>query len=150
MSRSDTAYFDLIETLWADREPFLLVEHDIEINQRALRQAKHCACWWSVSPYIGPFGPDEMLDGSLGFTRFRRQLIDDIPDLPARAARANGSLERNWRCLDTRILGVLRQAGHRPHLHAPVVQHHVYRGHCTCGTDHPELAVDTEGRYRPT
>lgn len=152
MARSDEAYFHLIAALWAGREPFLLVEHDIEIADRPLRQAKHCKCWWSVSPYAGGFGPDELLDGSLGFTRFRTQLMDAVPDLMARAERSpgpHGPVERNWRCLDARILGALRAAGHRPHVHDPVVQHHVYGGVCSCGDSHPELEVDSEGRYRP-
>lgn len=150
MSGSDTAYFDLVEQLWAGRQSFLLVEHDIEINDQALAEAAGCDCWWAVSPYVGPFGPAEPLEESLGFTRFAGELIDAVPGLMARAALTpgGGRIERNWRCLDTRIAGALRAAGHRPHIHTPVVQHHVYLGGCTCGTDH-DLPVDTEGRYTP-
>lgn len=148
VSGSDSAYWQLVAALWATGESFLLVEHDIEPTPKALRQARHCACWWSVSPYRGPNG--DLLEGSLGFTRFRAQLLRAEPDLPHRACgNRDGTVERNWRCLDTRLLGELWARGYRPHVHMPAVtQHHYYRGECTCGADH-DYPVDVEGRYQP-
>lgn len=148
MSANDSAYWQLVAGLWSAGKTFLLVEHDIEPTPRAIRQARHCACWWSVTPYEGPQG--DLLDGSLGFTRYRAQLLAAEPDLPyAATGNPGGGLERNWRCLDTRLLGELRKRGYQPHIHRPpVVQHHYYRGRCTCGSDH-DYPVDTEGRYTP-
>lgn len=137
VSQSLESYWRLVDSLWSAGESFLLVEHDMEVNPRALRQAKHCKCEWGVSPYIGP--GHVMLDGALGCTRFRAGLMRNFPDLLSRVALFNDSphfLQKDWRRLDARMKGLLMQEGYSPHLHAEVKHHHVYQGRCACGEEH--------------
>ena len=134
------AYSRLMAELWADGESFLLVEHDTEVTDRALRQALHCACWWSTSPYRGPGG--QLLTRSLGFTRFRGQLLAAAPDAMTLANQIDdgGSVcpPGHWKRVDCRLLSVLTGPPHRyaPHVHAEVPHHHWYDSACACGGNH--------------
>lgn len=153
--RSD-AYLALLTGLWADRESFLIVEHDIEVTIHALVQARECECWRSSSPYNGP-GLDPIIH-ALGFVRYRRELMEAEPDLMGQVAAMNDSLDigpGHWRRLDARMDGALRIRGYEAHEHAPVLQHHVYydpkarEDRCACLIIHPPYPVDREGRYLP-
>ena len=150
VSGRNDSYQELLRTLWDERDAFILIEHDVEINDRAVKQAKHCACLWGISPYNGP-GLDPLY-GSLGFVRFRSQLMEEVPDLFNAIAALNDSqdiAQGHWRRLDSRILGVLRGRGYEPHIHDPVLQHHVFRDQCSCMTEHEAFPIDGEGRFRP-
>lgn len=150
MSGSDDAYMRLIASLWSAGEDFLIIEHDVVPNRTALLQAERCSCLWATSPYNGP-GLDPIYH-SLGFVRFRAELMRREPDLMSQVATLDDAIDTtpgHWRSLDARIDGTLRQRGYEPHIHAPVIQHHVYRGVCACMTEHEEFPVDAEGRYLP-
>lgn len=139
MSHRADAYFDLLAGVWAQGESTLIVEHDIEINDQAIRQAKYCACEWSVSPYRGP--GEVVLTRSLGCTRFRSSLMKRLPTFMDEVGLINDSVTlgpRHWARLDCSILSVLMQHGYTPHIHAEVLHHHVYDGHCACGGTHDE------------
>lgn len=157
MGTDVTAYWQLVTQLWADQESFLLIEHDIEITAQAIRQARHCDCWWSVTPYTGPgIGPAEprTLLGALGCTRFRAPLLKAFPTLMGVVGDVDdatgGIIKRDYRRLDTRMLGALRDRGYEPHLHWPTVKHHrLYSGVCACGDEHDPFPADVDGRYHP-
>lgn len=134
--------------LWKGGIPFLVIEHDIVPTKQALRQARYCPCIWGISPYNGP-GLDPLYT-SLGFVRFRKKLMGLEPNAMAAAGSLDDSREvpvGHWRRLDARVTGVLRKRGYEPHVHSPVIQHHVYRGRCACLEDHEEFRVDAEGRF---
>lgn len=132
------AYSRLLEELWAAREPFLIVEHDIEPTAEALRQALQCECWWSTSPYRG--AGKALIDQALGFTRFRSELMGVAPDVVARANRMDDGGPQcppgHWQRLDARLVSVLRNDGYHPHHHVEVPHHHVYDYGCACGEVH--------------
>jgi hypothetical protein len=132
------AYRELLEECWAQGESFLLVEHDIEIHERVVSELQACQEPWCAFPYaIGAPGGD-LIDSSLGATRFSAALLEALPGLI-------GSLPvRDWRRLDCEIAPRLRSAGFAPHVHSPPVSHHhVYPAPgrpdgewCACGTEH--------------
>lgn len=135
-------YSRLLATLWADGESFMVVEHDIELTARAYMEAVQCACMWATNPYRGAgpsFDKAVMLDRALGCTRFRAELLAGFPE----AVNVANSLDDggavcppgHWKRLDCRLLGVLRQAGHVPHVHSTVIHHHSYEYGCACGAE---------------
>ena len=126
MSGSTTAYSRLVARVWGDRQSFLLVEHDIELTEEALRHALACGCSWSVNPYKGKNG---LFTRSLGCTRFRSSLLEAFPQAMSMANAMNDSgisPPGHWNRLDGRLDHVLRTAGYRPHLHTEVPHHHEY------------------------
>ena len=138
VSQTVESYWRLMVDIWETKCSTLIVEHDMEINDRAIRQAKYCACEWSVSPYCGP--ARQVLSAALGCTRFRASFMAKNPDLLSKVGSIDDAgpaiVLRDWRRLDARILGVLRDRGYKPHLHTPVLHHHVYQGVCACGGTH--------------
>jgi hypothetical protein len=150
VSESLFSYSQLVEDLWKTGESFLIVEHDIEVNQKALAQAKHCNCSWGVSPYKASsfYGFEEapLLSTALGFTRFGASLLREFPDAVSRANAIDdeGSIcpPGDWRRFDARLYSVLtdpKNGGRRPHIHAEVIHHHHYSNYgCSCGRDHEE------------
>ena len=134
------AYGRLLAELWGAKESFLVVEHDTEVTEKALRQAMHCRCWWSTSPYSGP--GRARLDVSLGFTRFRRELLETAPDAVTLANQIDDGGPQcppgHWKRVDCRLLSVLTGPPHRfaPHRHAEVPHHHWYDYGCACGEEH--------------
>lgn len=142
-------YQRLLTELWSEGEAFLLMEQDIEPNDTALHEAEECPCDWGISPYNGPGG--DPLEGSLGFVRFNKGLVIDNPDLFSAVSLIDDGKDvppGDWRRLDVRIQGVLRQREYMPHLHTPVLHHHVYGGTCACNTEHDVYPLDEQGRYR--
>jgi len=137
------AYSQLVERLWKEQESFLIVEHDVELSLRALRQARHCPCEWGVSPYRGPWdgvGTPPLLDKSLGCTRFSASLMKSLPDAVVEANRIDdaGTVvpPGSWQRLDCRLYSILRGVGenmHTPHIHDEVLHHHKFGYGCSCG-----------------
>ena len=155
VSADPLAYYRLVRELWAAGDTFLLVEHDIEINEQALLQAEKCPCVWGVSPYSGPGGIGDLLCASLGFVRFRAELMKDEPDVLSEIGKvADGGLEippGDFRRLDVRLSTELKLRGYEPHVHASQVHHHhVYRCDCVCGYEHEEYSINQDGRFETT
>jgi hypothetical protein len=143
VSRSDFAYSQLVEKVWSEGKSFLLIEHDIELTYTALKEAMECPCEWSTSPYKGSGTSFDMAGlnaHSLGFTRFREALIAAVPDAVSRANAIDdsGSIcpPGHWKLFDGRLLSILRQEGHEPHVHSEVPHHHAYPYGCSCGGEH--------------
>lgn len=144
------AYWGLLDKLWARREPFIIVEQDVEIHERAIRSLTYCPQPWCLFPYSGPRtlgdGGDPLFYMALGCTRFRANLMDEYPDLVSgigvtKHPRFDPSVYRDWRGIDGAIGGRLRERGYRQHIHRPIVMHHHdYASGCACGTDHEERA----------
>ena len=113
-----------------------------------MNQAKHCNCLWSSSPYNGP-GLDPIVN-ALGFVRFRKELIEAVPDLFNLVELDKSDVPAgSWRRLDSRINSALRDKKFELHEHEPVLHHHVYRSVCSCMTEHEVFNVDLEGRFKP-
>lgn len=138
------AYWSAMAAWWADGESFTVVEHDIEIHGTVLADFTACPEVWCIFPYMGPSA--ELLFMSLGCTRFRSVLITAEPDLlEAVGRRTDGLPQKDWRRMDTLMLGELRERGYSPHPHdPPVLHHHSYAfpvgsslpDGCACGMEH--------------
>lgn len=149
VSREVGSYWQLLDRLWREGETFLVVEHDIEITPEVVEDAKACAERWCVWPYVGPGGkPTDVLEASLGCTRFSAQLLAEHPEaLSYEIAERDGIVP--WRRLDVRVSDQLSRYHLAPHVHERhVLHHHVYKGRCVCGVEHEAYPVDNEGRYR--
>jgi len=147
-----------LTALWGAGGDLVVVEQDIELHRTVLSQFRRCPEPWCVFPYNGPGyggadGGDPTLSGALGCVRFRATLMATHPGLMADVGNvddAPGLGRGDWRRLDVRVLGALRDQGYAAHLHFPAVfQHHVFHGLCACGTEHEPYPVDREGRYAP-
>jgi hypothetical protein len=114
----------------------LIVEHDIELTLRALRQALRCKCEWSTSQYRGT--NRTLIANALGCTRFRSSLMQTVPDAMNRAMqdRSFGADPADWLSMDAKLYAVLRSTGRVPHVHDEVPHHHVYEYGCACGGEH--------------
>jgi len=80
-----------------------------------------------------------LFDQALGCTRFRAALMRACPAAISGigADAIDVHRERDWRGLDGRITGALRQGGYEPHVHWPAVDHHhEYPMGCACGREH--------------
>lgn len=160
VSKGDDAYWRLLGQLWGGEE-FGVVEHDIEVTEAAIQEAEECECLWASSPYRGP--GHGLLLHSLGFVRFRQELLRAVPQLMGVVGQLKDSIEvapGHWRRLDARTEGTLRDLEQRcgvafaPHTHSEVLHHHVYQDperqsgwFCACGQDHSGYPYDREGRY---
>lgn len=133
-------YSQLLARLWAERQSFLNVEQDVELTLRAYRQALYCRCEWGVSPYRGSGTGQNLFKRSLGCTRFRSSLLERLPmavnDANSIDDEGSTTPPGHWKRLDGRLSHVLDKANVKPHLHDEVPHHHVYDGHCACGSDH--------------
>jgi hypothetical protein len=140
-----TAYWQLLDRLWREARSFILVEHDVEIHERAIRVLTRCPQPWCLFPYSGPRvygdGGDTLFYGALGCTRFRAQLMVNHPSVVSDIGQIERSgiepaTYRDWRGLDGRILSTLGGLGYKPHVHWPaVLHHHLYPSGCSCGDD---------------
>jgi hypothetical protein len=77
VSGADDAYFGLLAELWSEQQPFIIVEHDVVVNVRAMVSLELCANEWCGCPY-------RYLGGTivgLGCTKFAAALMHEIPDL---------------------------------------------------------------------
>lgn len=130
-------YSELLLKLWHAGESVLIVEHDVQLTERALRQALRCKCEWSTSQYRG--ANRGLITHALGCTRFRSSLMQAIPDAMelALADISFGRDTTNWLNIDAKLAGVLRKTERQPHVHEEVPHHHVYDYGCACGEPGP-------------
>jgi hypothetical protein len=108
------AYDRLFRSLWAEGEPFIVVEHDVLPWPGALQQLWQCDCAWGAFQYF-IFGE---LRVQLGCAKFDPSRLGDCP------------LDElvPWQRLDWAVMTALVERGHSGHLHTPAVTHLNY-GH---------------------
>ncbi len=118
---NDTDYFDLLARLWREREPFIVVEHDIIVTEAAITGLLECQHAWCSCPYQWYTAT---LHG-LGCSKFDLQIMQDFPDLFDEVAKLNTDMHpaRHWCSLDGRIRQYLGRNGVNDHLHSTVVGH---------------------------
>lgn len=119
---SDRAYFDLLASLWAAGDSFIICEQDIVPHPTAFDDLANCRHDWCAFPYeyVGhkTYG--------LGLVKFSAELIARHPDAMERVAvmRDPTHEPRHWCRLDAWLQGViLPLAGEVPHGHEPMVKH---------------------------
>lgn len=123
VSGSDTAYLDVLALHWAEREDFVVVEHDVVPHLTAFLELGLCTSTYCCFPYawtscVGP---------ALGCTRFRTEVLESVPDALEQVARIPSAYgpPGHWRQLDVHLMrNVLRDGqGLQPHVHTPAVMH---------------------------
>lgn len=148
---TDDSYWGLLSRLWARAEPFILVEHDIEVHPRALPELEACSEPWCLFPFSrllpGPHSSWDgegwsagipLLDKSLGCVRWSVELMTGEPDVMevVGTMSCGGSPPKHWCRLDDAIAQVLERRGYHPHIHHPEVTHHHFLerwDRCSCG-----------------
>lgn len=121
VSASDTAYTHLLASLWAARETFIVVEHDIVPPPRALADLASCDEPWCALPYrLGG-----IVHAGLGCVKFTAGLLVSLPDAVAQtwAERSETHPPGHWCSLDHRLSRVLYSHGIRQHVHQVEVKH---------------------------
>jgi hypothetical protein len=123
VSGSDESYAALLAALWDSGDDFLLIEHDIVLTQAAVEAMESCPHPWCGNAYRVNHQVGEVIVG-LGFTRFRSELCQELPDAVERAGRWEGRYPaRHWAKCDARLATELNEAGHLVHRHHPDVGH---------------------------
>ena len=127
VSRSDTAYGELIAGRWKQGESFILCEHDVLAQRRLLEEIARCpepwCCGyaWRFSGAVlpgedRPQKPIRERETALFCHRFAASLLHQTPHV-VRVASVP------WQALDLAVLGLLSSHGATPHLHEPPVRH---------------------------
>lgn len=121
VSRTPTSYTRLFCRLWADGEPFAIVEHDIVPHPGALDELLGCPRDWCAFAYPYMNGTH----AGLGCTRFSATLLAAVPDAVEQTWRESTDVHPAgfWCALDDRLGRVLRRSGFTQHVHGPPVTH---------------------------
>jgi hypothetical protein len=114
-----TSYWRLMMTLWASREDFTLVEHDVVPAVGGLEALGACPEDWCAYPY--DCGGHLMT--ALGCTKFSSAIAARHPDLISHIAPEH----RHWDGLDAVVVGELHRRGEHEHVHQPPATHHHQR-----------------------
>ncbi len=104
------SYDFLFRSLWAEGEPFILVEHDIVPWPGALAELWNCPEPWCGFPYF-IFGE---LRSQLGCTKFDPANLGECP-------LTGDPIE--WQVIDKAIEKRLVMRGQNGHMHSPAVTH---------------------------
>jgi hypothetical protein len=118
---SSDHYHDTLTREWARQETFAVVEHDIVIDERVIPSFDGCPEVWCGFGYELAVG----YQVCLGCTRFRAELIAEVPDLLdlVQHETQSGVPAKAWYRMDVRIGEVLKHRGYTPHLHMPPIRH---------------------------
>lgn len=121
VSSGPDAYFGAFYGWWARGESFAVIEHDVVCRPDVVEGFEDCPEPWCIHGY-DPYCHIECREAwrnALGCTRFRRELIEAVPD-----AVASIPLERwDWHNLCDGLGDNLRAAGATHHWHDPPVLH---------------------------
>jgi hypothetical protein len=119
---ADTAYWQLLHSLWAEGETFCIVEHDVIVREDTIGELAACPdewCAFEILIYNGiPWA-------GLGCMKFGSTLIEQVPDLlDAISTLSDHSHPRkHWCRLDAWIQNHLHAFGHKQHVHRPPLEH---------------------------
>lgn len=118
---STDMYHEFLDEHWQVGLDLVIVEHDIVIDERVIPEFVACPQPWCGFGYEVAVGYGVYL----GCTRFRRTLLDTVPDALelVQQETQSGVPPKAWYRLDVRLDSVLREHGFEPHLHMPPVRH---------------------------
>jgi len=106
----DDDYYELVKSLWAKGEPFILNEHDIIPWPGAIKQLDDCDHPWCTFWYRSPAG---WLSNGLGLVKFNPAQLPNIFKEPFE--------DTHWSGLDMRIAKRLQAHGLEAHTHNPPI-----------------------------
>lgn len=109
--KDEFSYSELMNKLWKERHPFIIVEHDIVVYPEAIKylsecEHPYCGCYYQIGGNLG---------GTLGCTKFGRKILTEIQidftGVP-------------WSVIDAKIAGEFEKQGVDDfHRHFPSVTH---------------------------
>lgn len=111
---SDLDYYNLVRYLWAAKETFIIVEHDIVPWPGALKNLWECPfslCCFNAPSGIGCVG--------LGCVKYDSKLMEAIPDHLEKIPEDR----RSWKILDGALTWDLFNKGQSLHSHTPMISH---------------------------
>lgn len=113
----ETAYPKLIAEYWSQKQDFAVIEPDIVIREDVAVEFQTCPEIYCCYPYawLTNVGP------ALGCTRFRKELLEEHPDIMSNVLRQG----IGWRQTDVVLMRheLARARGIQPHVHLPQVEH---------------------------
>ena len=128
------AYWRTLCDFWNSGDDLLILEHDVVCRPDVLAQFEECPEVWSAFGYSDMCHPEcmEAWGNAFGCTRFRKELMADVPDAVTSIPEGYG---RDWHNLCDYVSGVTwlgrparpgssRDAGYTHHWHGPAVTHH--------------------------
>jgi hypothetical protein len=113
VSRDDFAYGRLLEALWGEGGTFLVIEHDIIVSKKTIKEFAICPEEWCSSPYTYFDQPVTTSGGGLGCTKFSKELMGRWPTMMRQAMEipSVGHEPWHWCGCDYRIYTLLRAGG---------------------------------------
>lgn len=113
---SDWSYWELLRDLWADGRSFIIVEHDIVVNETTLDELRVCDHDWCAMPF--PYRGNTHAY-SLACAKFSSALIARHPDLMEAVGQMSDSKHPpgHWCRLDAWIYAELMGRGESRHDH---------------------------------
>lgn len=123
VSADPDAYRRLLVDKWESSDDLMVLEHDVVCRDDVLEQFESCPRPWCVFGYADMCHDEcrEAWANMLGCTRFRRELIDAVPDAVTDITEREHQI---WTNLCDGIGLNLRAAGFEHHWHRPYVDHH--------------------------
>lgn len=120
---SDLAYYEALTEIWGKGEDFAIIEHDVVIHDLVVEEFESCPEPWCVFGYDNMCHPEcqEAWANQLGCTRFRAELMEEVPD--ALTSVPPGPLQ-DWHNVCDGLGNNLRAVGYWHHWHTPHVGHH--------------------------
>lgn len=124
VSGGDSEMWETWQWVWRRPEDTLLVEHDIAIHNDVIWQVEACDEPWCTFAYPYNFGNSDPYHGT-GCVRFRRELMERVPDLWDRVGLREGPHHppKHWCSLDGFSQLELGALGYRQCKHEPPVKH---------------------------
>lgn len=116
--QTNESYFELLSGLWAKRETFVTVEHDIVVWPGGIDELYLCREPWCVLPYYCSVG--WIVDG-LGCTKFSAAFMEKYPEFFQPPFPACCSHTTHYCGLDRLIACRMKELGIESHQHAPGV-----------------------------
>src|ERR1700677_3494647 len=114
---NDSSYFELFEELWKDGRSFIIIEHDIVVNETTIDELKVCDHDWCAMPF-NYRGEEKAY--ALACSRFSADLIARVPQLPDIVAKMSDDSHppMHWCRLDAWVYHALTTMGERRHEHS--------------------------------
>lgn len=130
VSGSDDAYWLLLRHLWRIGATFAIVEQDIVVGPRTLREMARCRHPWCCAPY-------QYLGGmfmGLGCAKFDAVLMSEVPTLLEDVGQQFDShhQKRHFCIADHWISTLLKRAGYAQHAHRSVEHLSPWPSHTPC------------------
>src|SRR3984893_2068051 len=117
-SGSDSAYYELLADMWAEREAFVLLEQDKIPAPFALRDLYGCESQWCTYPVPMAHNGQPCDFCSLSCTKFGAELVTGCPDLMQRVGKLDmGFGPKHWNRLDMSMALECARAMRKPTAH---------------------------------